>query len=156
MPYDKAFMCFLPYTEVGSNDTTTSSPSSDPLSTITLSSSVPPSTTQPTPILPQSIIIAIAVSGSVLTLAIAMVIIAILMCCLLCSRKRKTTAIQGPAVGNGNGQTQENLVNNPAYNVENTNDWLVNNPAYNSNQLTHNPAYDCSGDTEPYYTVIRD
>ena len=93
--------------------------------------------------LPQSAIIAIAIGGSVLILAI---IVVLAMCCVLYNRYRKRKIETNEQAGTGV------LVNNQAYNVGNFNDWLVSNPAYN-NLLTSNLAYNC--DNEPYYSLIQ-
>ena len=96
-------------------------------------------------LLPQSAIIAIAIGGSVLILAI---IVMLVLWCVLCNRSRKRKIATNEQAGTGV------LVNNQAYNVGNFNNRLVSNPAYN-NLLTSNPAYNRCGDNEPYYSLIQ-
>ena len=141
----------------------------------------PQSTFETSTPLPQSAIIVIAVSGSILVLVtfITIITIVVYMCCRLSKRNVTPSTKCTPAVATGGQQrnTESQLVSNPAYNSNNTqlvgnraynvnNTQLVNNPAYNSNntqlvsnkaynvnnsQLVSNPAYN----TEPYYSVIR-
>ena len=83
-------------------------------------------------LLPQSTITAIAVSGGVLVLIMFTVIASIVICCVLYNKKRKMSANQGPPSASVNGQLWNNqLVDNPSYNIGDNDLQLVSNQSYN-------------------------
>ena len=116
-------------------------------------------------VLPQSIIITIAVLGGVLVLIFIVIACSIVICCVLYSKIRKVFANQvpSPLSASTNGHLQnDQLVDNPSCNVGDNDLQLVPNQSYNQvpnlindSQLVNNPAYNSNGQEDPYYSVIH-